>query len=203
MKEDITFQPVPLFNRKIDINGNYVPFHGYTIMSHVEHPLPEQLVKLHEYLVRSKFSDYFSFLPKFSYHVTLNPLINVEMKRDEAILKEAQMNIDKLETGTKCMVKQLTRKDKLQLEIELIEPFLNTILKPLQAQWTKLDTILMKYEEKWHLTLAYQYRNITDEAQVILDEIIKNWTQFPFEISLDPITICEHQDMTDYVAIFD
>ena len=81
-----------LYRRKIDIQGNYLPFPGYTIVAHAKHPLPKQLTDLLNSLTSSELKNYYSFLPNTSYHVTINPLEGVQNEH-QSLLVEAQRKL--------------------------------------------------------------------------------------------------------------
>lgn len=57
-----------IYNLKINTNGTYRPFHGYTVVSMVE----DDLSPIEEFIKNSKYiSKYYSALPSSSYHATV------------------------------------------------------------------------------------------------------------------------------------
>lgn len=198
---------IPLYRRKIDIQGNYTPFPGYTIVSHAIHPLPKELTDLVDYLSSSELKNYFSFLPITSYHVTINPIENV---RDEHIsmLKEEQRKLKEYDSRIICTVEKLICKGVILIEVKFKDDDNQTfenIIKNVRSNELQQAGILHNYVHPWHLTLAYRYKDIeNNEIQSKLDEIIKNIPQSSssrFEIPLDHIRICHYNDMTKFTPI--
>ena len=79
------------------------------------------------------------------------------------------------------------------------------IIKNLRSPQLQQALILRNYTLSWHLTLAYQYKEIeSDEIRIKLDQLIGNLCQsvaVPFDIPLDHIRICHYNDMTKFTPI--
>jgi hypothetical protein len=201
-----TNSTIPLYRRKIDIHGNYAPFPGYTIVSHALHPLPKALADLYNFLSSSELRNYYSFLPITSYHVTINPVENV---RDEHIplLKEEQRKLKERDTTSVCTVEKLIRSKGISIEVQFKEdqnPNFENHLNNVRSPELRQVNVLHPYAQSWHLTLAYQYKDIeNDEVKNRLDQIIQNITSTlpPFTIPLDHMRICHYNDMTKFTPI--
>jgi hypothetical protein len=198
---------IPLYRRKIDTQGNYLPFPGYTIVSHAIHPLPKLLTDLVNYLSSSELRNYYSFLPATSYHVTINPLENVQNEH-KTLLQNEQRKLNEQDTSTICTTKKLICSKVILIEVEFKDDNNQTfenIIKNVRSNELQEAKILHNYALSWHLTLAYQYKDIeTNEIKTRLNEIIKNLPQssnFPFDIPLDHIRICHYNDMTKFTPI--
>ena len=198
---------IPLYRRKIDAQGNYLPFPGYTIVSHAIHPLPKPLTDLVNYLSSSELRNYYSFLPATSYHVTINPLENVQDEH-KTLLQNEQRKLKEQDTSTICTTKKLICSKVILIEVEFKDDDNQTsenIIKNVRSNELQEAKILHNYALSWHLTLAYQFKDIeTNEIKTRLNEIIKNLPQsssFPFDIPLDHIRICYYNDMTKFTPI--
>ncbi len=55
------------YNRKINLDGSYRDFHGYTVLSMVK----ENMQEIEIFLRQSPLSEYFSPLPSYTYHMTV------------------------------------------------------------------------------------------------------------------------------------
>ena len=195
-----------LYSKKIDREGNYVHFSGYTIVAHAIHPLPQPLIDMVTYLSNSELRQYYSFLPRESYHVTINPLQNVS-DEDRTLLHNAQNKLIKEKTSLVCTVERLRCTGVILIEVSFDEKndeFINA-LRRVRSDELKRADILPTYKHSWHLTLAYQYKDI--ETQEIQNRLHSFVTQFPvsararFAIALDHIRICHYNDMTRFTPI--
>jgi len=198
---------IPLYRPKIDIQGNYVPFPGYTIVSHAIHPLPKPLTDLVNYLSSSELQKYYSFLPATSYHVTINPLENVRTEH-KSLLEDEQRKLKEQNTTSICTAEKLICRTAISIEVEFKDDENQTfqnIIKNVQSNILQQSEILYNRVLPWHLTLAYQYKDIeNNEIKTKLDQIIANIPQtsrLPFDIPLDHIRICHYNDMTKFTPI--
>ena len=196
-----------LYRRKIDAQGNYLPFPGYTIVSHALHPLPKPLIDLVTSLSTSELKNYYSFLPSQSYHVTINPIENVS-DAHKSLLHEEQRRISAVDTRSVCTVDRLIRKKVIFIDVQFpaeqnpnFEHLLQTVRSPALQQ----ANVLHQYVLPWHLTLAYQYKTFENpDIERQLDQIIANCLQSStssFSIPLDHIRICHYDDMTKFTPI--
>lgn len=103
--------------RKVDENGTYLPCRGYTIVAHIIHPLPDQLDQITERLMNSQLKEYFAFLPKTSYHVTINPLNDVR-KHHLPDLIEEQKHLQENDTSLTCTALKLRQTGVLSIKVE-------------------------------------------------------------------------------------
>lgn len=196
-----------LYRRKIDNQGNYLPFPGYTIVAHALHPLPKPFVDLVQYLTSSELKDYYSFLPIHSYHVTINPLENV-LSTHQSLLQEEQRRLSEQDTRSLSTVKTLIRSKVLTLEVQFPHdqnPQFEALIQFIRSPALQQANILHKYALHWHLTLAYQYKPI-ENAQIEerLNQIMANVplsSNTSFSIPLDHIRICHYNDMTKFTPI--
>ncbi|CAF1356259.1 unnamed protein product [Rotaria sp. Silwood1] len=197
---------VPLYQPKINIEGVYTPYPGYTIVSHALHPLPKSLTALVDYLSSSELEKYYSFLPRTSYHVTINPLENVHDEHQE-LLREEQRKLIKYDTSSVCTAESISYRNNILLNVQFKDDNhqFEDIIKRVRSDKLIYANILPKYTMSWHLALAYKYKDIkNDETQTRLDEVIRNIPEiakFPFDIPLDQIEICHFDDMTKFTPI--
>jgi hypothetical protein len=198
---------IPLYRRKIDTQGNYMPFPGYTIVSHAIHPLPKSLTDLVDYLSSSELRNYYSFLPAASYHVTINPLENVH-DGHKTLLHDEQRKLKDQDTSSICTANKLICTKVILIEVQFKDDDNRTfenMIKNVRSNELQQANILHNYVLPWHLTLAYQYKDIeTTEIQIRLDQIMKNLPQLsnlPFDIPLDHIRICHYNDMRKFTPI--
>ncbi len=198
---------ITLYRPKIDIQGNYVSFPGYTIVSHALHPLPKPLIDLVNYLSSSELQKYYSFLPTTSYHVTINPLENV-LDEHKSLLEEEQRKLKEQDTKIICIAEKLIHSRVIALEVQFKDDENQTfqnIIKNVRSHELQQAKILHNYTRSWHLTLAHQYKDIdTEEIKTKLDQIIETIppsSTIPFDIPLDHIRICHFNDMTKFTPI--
>jgi hypothetical protein len=201
-----TKKSMSLYRRKIDDQGNYLPFPGYTIVTHAVHPLPKVFTNLVDYLSQSELRHYYSFLPARSYHVTINPLENVHDEH-QTLLQEEQRRLKDDNTSLICTVDQLICAKAIHLEVHFDErnAHFEATINRVRSHELQQANILHGYKRAWHLTLAYQYKNIesTDAENRIktIIEQIPSSSHFPFDIQLDSIRICRYEDMTEFRPI--
>ncbi|CAF2516571.1 unnamed protein product [Rotaria sp. Silwood2] len=198
---------IQLYRRKIDIHGNYVHFPGYTIVSHAIHPLSKQLIDLVNYLTSSELTKYYSFLPITSYHVTINPLENVHDEH-KSLLEQEQHKLKEQNTSMICTAEKFVCTKCILIEVLFKDDYnqnFETIIKNVRSNDLQEAKILYNYKQPWHLTLAYQYKDIeNNEIKTKLEQIIKNIPQTlkpPFHILLDHVRICHYNDMTKFTPI--
>jgi hypothetical protein len=199
---------IPLYRRKIDTEGNYLPFSGYTMISHIMHPPPKPLTDLVNYLSSSELQKYYSFPPATSYHVTINPLENIHDEH-KSLLHDQQRKLREQDSSTICTAEKLIRSKTLELQVQFNNNDDNqnfeNIIQNVRSIELQQANILHKYIRSWHLTLAHQYKDIDgDETKTRLDQIIETIPQsssFPFDIPLDHIRICHFDDMTQFTPI--
>ena len=196
----------PLYRRKIDDQGRYLPFAGYTMVSNALHPLPKALLDAVDFLSSSELRNYYSFLPAKSYHVTINPLENVH---DEhiSLLHDEQRKLKERDTSMVGTAEKLARSKSIHIEIQLKSTHISVDSLVSAARSTELRdaNVLHPHPMPWHLTLAYQYRDIEDdETKTRLDGIVNSVSvssQFPFDLPLDHIHICRYEDLTQFLPI--
>jgi hypothetical protein len=205
---DNTNTTTPPRREKIDNEGNYLPFSGYTMVSHIMHPPPKPFTDLVNYLSSSELQKYYSFLPTASYHVTINPLENVQDEH-KSLLHDQQRKLIEQNSSTMCTAEKLIRSKTIQIEVQFKNDDNNrnfeNVIQNVRSIELQQANILKKDTMPWHLTLAYQYKNIEDdETKTRLDQIIENIPQsssLPFDIPLDHIRICHFDDMTQFTPI--
>ena len=197
---------VSLYRRKIDDQGNYLPFPGYTIVAHAAHPLSKVFTDLVDYLSRSELRHYYSFLPARSYHVTINPLENVHDEH-RTLLQEEQRRLKGENTSLICTVDRLICSKVISLEVHFDErnEHFDATINRVRSHALQQANILHGYKLAWHLTLAHQYKTIEDadvekRIETIIEEIPPS-SHFPFDIPLDSIRICRYEDMTEFRPI--
>jgi hypothetical protein len=199
---------IPLYRRKIDNEGNYLPFSGYTIVSHIMHPPPKPFTDLVNYLSSSELQKYYSFPPATSYHVTINPLENIHDEH-KSLLHDQQRKLIERNSSTICTAEKLIRSRVIRIDVQFKKDDNNqnfeNIIQNVRSIELQQANILKKDTMPWHLTLAYQYKDIEgDETKTRLDQIIETIPQsssFPFDIPLDHIRICHFDDMTQFTPI--
>lgn len=198
---------VRINRKKIDSNGNYVHFPGYSIVAHATHPLPKPLTDLVNYLSSSEFRKYYSFLPATSYHVTINPLNNVHEEHN-TLLQVEQHKIKQYDTSFICTAENLSYSSVILIEVQFqkgINPNFEQILENVRSTDLQQANILHNYTYSWHLTLAYQFKDVeNDKIETRLAEIIENIPEsakLPFNIPLEHIRICYYNDMTKFTPV--
>ncbi|CAF1342436.1 unnamed protein product [Rotaria sordida] len=194
-------------NQNIDVHGNYVHFPGYTIVSHVIHPLPKSLIDLVNYLSSRELQKYYSFLLITSYHVTINQFENVH-EEHKSLLEEEQRKLKEQDTSIICTAEKLICSKAILIEIQFKndnDQNFENIIKNVRSNELQQANILHNYELSWHLALTYQYKDIeNNEIKAKFQQIIENIPQtskFPFHIPLDHIRICHYNDMTKFTPI--
>ncbi|CAF1292923.1 unnamed protein product [Didymodactylos carnosus] len=129
-------QPIPLYNKKLYVDGQFAPFSGYTIVSHAVHPLPKELLQLHEYLTNSELKNYYSFLPVQSFHVTINPLSNVRREHEPLILEQQRrLKVQGDKTRTECRGVAVKCENVLLIEIEFDKEFEELVQSLVAKEW--------------------------------------------------------------------
>lgn len=195
---------------KVNHQGKYTPFHGWTVISE----LKEHLGFIEHYIRNSTMGKYFTSLPADSYHMTLYniwseacpPLKNKNKDKDNIyrLLEQMQAEIDKqswkdfqlfhsqiLYTG-KILAITFTASDNFTQANNIRN-------KMTMAAFTE-DNMLY-----YHITLAYQYKNIPEEEATCLNKelSILNSMLSNKVYTLEKPFVAKFDDMTKFTPCFD
>jgi hypothetical protein len=199
---------VPAYNKLIDQKGDFLPHHGYEILQFVVNPVSDKFMELFSYLSQQdEMNQYFRFVPKSTYHITLAKLVDKRSYDKQTLDKliEEQEILDSEDTYSLCNGKQvlLIDKQELRLEIELTSDLVLANVKKIQTRWSEYyPKLITPQYSSFYITLAYQYKDIPNkETYNRLEKILKDWPQFPVDIELGPIEICSYSNLISYVVL--
>jgi hypothetical protein len=199
---------VPAYNKYIDQNGDFLPYHGYEILQFVVNPVSDKLMELFSYLSQQdEINQYFRFVPKSSYHITLAKIVDKSTYDKQTLDKliEEQETLDAEDTYSLCNGKQVLLIDKkeLRLEIELTSDLVIDNVKKIQKRWSEyFPKLITPQYSSFYITLAYQYKDIPNkDIYNRLETILRDWPQFPVDIELGPIEICSYSNLISYVVL--
>ena len=204
----IVYEPGSDIDLYISANGSFIHHMKYEILQFVEIPLQDRFNEFYNYLdQQSDFKDYFTFVPQTAYHITLTTLkdeISEDEKHVQTLIREQQA-LDKDETFTFCLGKQVYNIDQkeIRVEIEFQNNFFENNITTYQNRWTKaFPDLIVEHRNTFYVTIAYQYKPIpTKEMFDQFNEIIQNWQDFTFEVYVEPIEICSYADLLLYKPI--
>lgn len=181
--------------KKIDERGNYLDFPGVTVISKINQPHQELWQNIHHFLSTSEvLSHCFSPLPMNSYHMTTCSLATKQehsndwvdfISSQRSILKRIHNELISRQFSPSIEIKKVIFSPAIQLIVSM-PPQQESILQ----FFAKTMGLESKVPNAFHITLAYQYREI-DEAihGKIKDEIEQLATicqQYDKEITLSP-----------------
>jgi hypothetical protein len=165
---------------KIDTQGQYLRFPGITVISNINEKDAELWGKVYQAMSENKtITDYYSFLPLESYHMTLMNLFteryngagNWKSFVDDRLPWFQNLN-DDLQAHAFEPQGTIGRAQVSKSITVLID------LRGDQSdgiyQWAKKLNMVQKVPEKFHVTLAYQYKKPSDEALKEIDEIVNS-----------------------------
>ena len=196
---------------KLDSNGNYLPFPGYTVIcklgvgeeSDVWH-------NLHTNLNHNKrITDYYSILPFSTWHVTA---INLFTQR---AVESNQLEWDTYVASKKDFLNELTQvlgQSPLTPVISYLDLHtegalqLNVVLDPQSVR--RIEALASRYgyerniPHRFHVTLGYQYKELPHSHLEELKAELTSLIQTCFNtrtIELQPAQLCYFDDMTAYI----
>lgn len=218
------------YNAKINTNGDYRKFYGWTVISMVENDLKF----IENYISKNNtLKNYFSALPSSSYHMTIYNLWSNGSKLLKHQRKFIEQNFSaetviELKNQSKhigyfnpngCIDNLLYRLyfecqkenvlSKIVLKIKNVNFTGNTIQILLEdcEEFSKINSfrnnmisICEKDDNmgKYHITLAYKYKTINDEAIIQIKEEIRilNVLLFAQTVTLNRPGVYSFEDMT-------
>lgn len=168
-------ETVMLYNVKINVRGDYLPYPGLTVLSMASND--SKMIQLHQALTSSELAMYYSFLPTASYHVTVCNLFTKDL------IPDYQTHILRLLPTLRSLDLRLGQ--IRNLDCQITSPYLNSTIGLLIA-FPKSATILAQMREEiqtqlgvddrglvFHLTLAYRYRDIKPHQYIGLTRTLK------------------------------
>jgi hypothetical protein len=204
-------------SHKIDSEGNYLPFPGFTVVADVYQTNRDLFDELHRRLRKSELiTRYNSLLPAESYHITTFAVITP--KHSKMLVGEddrqwqywIEQNMTKLHSMHKSIESTLTPfnfritgcQDKRLTLMVQVDPLAETAQKDL-AKVVGYKKDVPRY---FHISLAYQYRpfedpsivgRIAQELNEILQEILPNYPLVDLP-AMQP-HLCYYHDMCEFV----
>lgn len=192
--------------RKIDDKGNYLNFHGITIISFL-HFNKILLDKVKEILdADSNLNKYYSTLPSESYHMTIkNHLVGTEEFVQEERKKNVYIEIDRLCKDWKRLIPAkavgMDFGNTIQILLE-IEKSTSEKVNLFRDTLVKLGS---KREDNFifHMTLAYKYRSLDKgvdfkNLQILIGKLLKDVI-----LTFEPPALCVFKDMTKFTPLFE
>jgi hypothetical protein len=192
-----------LIHKKIDAQGNYLEFPGITVIADVDNKDKEFWLHIDEFLNGTiKLRNYYTPLPRSSYHMTTN---NLYTQSDDANNWPALLDDERFQhLHTKLITNSFTPtaqivaiKASYALQLNLILP---------QSQYALVKTIAdefgiqNKIPNTFHITLAYAYKELSD-TQIIAAEIEQLASLcLKKELTLQPPRLCFFHDMQQFVT---
>ncbi|CAF3334295.1 unnamed protein product [Rotaria socialis] len=201
------FQIYPAYNTVIQANGIFLQNPGYKILQMVKHRLSDKFTEFHDFLqYQDELKQYFTLVPRTSYHITLADFRNNTNLTKESIneLQEEQKRMDKYNTTVNCDGKDIfiIHTSEIRMTIELDNAYVARI-KRYHRRWSKkFPEIISNLYTPFYITIGYQYKNLPNVT--VLKEfsrLLRDWEGIPFDIELDSITICSYQDAITYEPI--
>ncbi|CAF1354379.1 unnamed protein product [Adineta ricciae] len=204
----IVYKPGPDIDLYVDANGSFIHHMKYEILQFVEIPLQDRFNEFYNYVdQQTELKDYFTFVPQTAYHITLTTLKDEISENEEHIktLIREQQTLDKDETFTLCLGKQVynLEQKEIRIELEFQNNFLEQNITKYQKRWTNtFPDLIVEHRKTFYVTIAYQYKTIPSKEMFDqFNEIIQNWQDFTFEVYVEPIEICSYADLLLYKPI--
>mmetsp|Transcript_14311 Transcript_14311/g.21427 ORF Transcript_14311/g.21427 Transcript_14311/m.21427 type:complete len:215 (+) Transcript_14311:106-750(+) len=200
---------------KVDTSGNYCRFEGFTIVSCVDRAVLSSLQTVYDALAKSELiSNYYSPLPLDSYHMTTTMLHNKSNLNDSESWEEFVYKNMEFYQHLKASVDQQNIKPVFSVKYILVSSaifLMGTIDESHErsicelAEQYGLTSFLPFFSNRkpreFHITLAYQYKSMSDStSQNVKETILKAiGNALPSEhIHLDSPQLCYHNDMTGF-----
>ncbi|MDF1678536.1 MAG: DUF1868 domain-containing protein [Legionellaceae bacterium] len=194
---------------KIDSNGQYLPFPGYTIISKINLTEPNPWSGLFEYLSNEPLlKNKYAILPLESWHMTaINLFTQAEVEqngenweafvtRNEAFFAEVSRILEENPITPQIQYNDLILGSVIQLKCLIDE-----------NAFKQIQTLAKQYRcehlvpNASHITLAYQYQHVHKYEFDAIAQTLKQAFQSHLgeqTISLTPEKLCYFSDMTDF-----
>lgn len=200
------------YNPKIDVFGHYLPFQGITVIANL--PYNKLFETLHKELIFSGLGEYYSFLPRESYHVTICNLQvaqknELQTKTYYNFLRQNQQTIQQLDQKLvkapklDCLVTNISVGETMVLIVSF--PTQNEYLQDLRTK-IQDSTNVDDSQLSFHLTLAYKYRRMSPstlkKCEIQLRKIMSNvFAQQTYRLEISSPRVHTFNDMTSFEAI--
>lgn len=194
---------------KINQKGQYCLYPGTTIVSMIDSKDLVFWQKIHDSLMRAKtICKYFSPLPFTSYHMTLVALDTVvdageqrwELYIDTRLPKYQELHNDLIaiyQSLQEVRVRILREDCGITLDVMPSDLTVDENLK-----LSKKHGIMRGVPQNYHITLAYQFKDISSEDhKLIVDELRNMQTMFKQKgkIQLEPPRVYYFRGMTEFI----
>ncbi|WP_392538065.1 DUF1868 domain-containing protein [Legionella sp. 227] len=198
---------MPILN-KIDDQGNYLEFPGVTVIADVGQTNHNLWHEIHHFLKNTPvLCDYFSPLPRQSYHMTTCNLYTKEDTLEDWVsfiskklpfFQKINKKLSELNFTPTISVESIDYFSGLQLILSIPEE-----QKKVIQQIAKELGLENKVPGVFHITLAYGYKEIDDEQvfkeiQNKIGELLKICKKYDQKILLSSPKLCFFQSMEQY-----
>jgi len=196
-------------NHKIDDQGNYLKFPGYTVVSKIQLDSPNPWQALFDSLSENeKIKGKFALLPLRSWHMTAINLFTQNdvttqgndwddtVRKNEPFFIALAASLEEAAFEPKINYRDLILEGVIQLEFLLDEETTQKI-----REVAKRHACEGLISTPPHITLAYQYRHLTPTESSTLETELRLIFQTHFgntEMTLEPPKLCYFEDMTDF-----
>lgn len=196
------------YGNKIDDNGNYIRFPGVTVVCAIQEENIKFWQQIH-HCITTLGKQYFAPLPFDSYHMTTYDLFTVlrdggadwqQTIKDKIEFYKAlhdTLEQKKFTTPLSCEMVKIQICSVIQLEIALPQDQVQ-LVKEIAEQFGLQNRVPYSF----HITLAYQYKSMGEEADLIKSELEKRLQQLidamPQGVRLSYPKLCYFNDMTQF-----
>lgn len=196
---------------KIDSDGNYLPFPGYTVIFKTNSGASDMWHGINEKLLNNKYplTKYYSILPSESWHVTAINLFTKDLIEDNNLEWDTYV---KSQQGFFSQLSALIKQDSFVPVITYsdlrVEGVIQVMVSLDEKTKEKVTALAAHYgyqnnvPQHFHMTLGYQYKNLNNAQFEALKEELAPFIKDCFEnmrVALKPAEVCSFDDMTAFI----
>jgi hypothetical protein len=203
---------VRMISKKIDVFGNYLDFHGMTIVSHAEDdPRLQMLVEE----CQKQLGEHYSILPYKSMHMTVFNLFTQPNSTDKKTLECYKTKVQKYKAWAKMWVPEITNKFRVKIAgfycddksvgLRVVPENLKDVLETRQTlkAITRIEDKVLDKENPFHITLGYRYNSscrdsLRDKFDTILQNCQLGVGSF---LTVKQPEVCEFNDMRHFEPV--
>ena len=202
-------------NRKIDVFGNYIDFHGMTVVSHVDQTLYSMKGLLED--LNKEFGDQYSILPLESIHMTIFNMFVQPEKYDDKTISSYTNKVKKFKSWAHTYVPHINYRFRVQINACYLANTIGIKVTPervdsviaMRSQLKKLTKLEDKTLEHsvnsnpFHITFGYRYTTIKRENDNLrFKTLLENHSlSIGTILTMKPAEVCEFNDMTHFEPI--
>ena len=202
-------------SHKINVFGEYLKYHGMTVVSHVSRSHQDRFAKLLEEM-KSKFGHIYSFLPAESMHMTVFNMFTQQVKSEysKEEVEKYKSKVEKAKKFGEQWTAEVKGRQKVTVKFGYYGSALGSTIGlrvipkwDVQRERTKLKSLTGLEDRSldgvdcFHITLGYKFSQTQLSASALeeMEQLIKKYNLN--EIEMEEAEITEFFDMTRFQSV--